>query len=64
MDKFYKLKKDYHDLHDHLTSILTENMDLKEQMEEKQRKSIFSEKNISNNVLLIRIIFADILSFL
>ena len=29
MDKFYQLKKEYHDLRDHLTSILTENMELK-----------------------------------
>jgi predicted nuclease with TOPRIM domain len=42
MDKFYQLKKDYHDLRDHLTSILTENIQLKEQMEEKQAKSLFS----------------------
>ena len=29
MDKYYQLKKEYHDLRDHLTSILTENIELK-----------------------------------
>jgi len=26
MDKYYHLKKEYHDLHDHLTAILSENI--------------------------------------
>lgn len=42
MDKYYQIKKEYRDLHDHLTSILSENIELKEKLDEKQKKTIYS----------------------
>ena len=64
MDNYYKLKKEYHDLHDHLTSILKENIELKEELEDKQRKSLLSDKSVQNNGQLIRLILGEVMTIL
>lgn len=62
MDKYYQLKKEYHDLHDHLTSILKENIEMKDQIDDKHRKSLLSDKSLQGNANLLKLVLAEILT--
>jgi hypothetical protein len=64
MDKYYHLKREYHDLRDHLTAILSENIQLKDQLQDKQHKLLLSDKSLTNNSYLIRMIYAEVLDAL
>jgi predicted nuclease with TOPRIM domain len=64
MDNYYHLKKEYHDLRDHLTSILSENIELKDQLEDKQRKLLLNDKSLTNNAYLIRMVYGEVISIL
>ena len=64
MDKYYHLKKEYHDLHDHLTAILSENIELRDQLDDKQRRLLLTDKSVNNNAYLIKMVYAEVLSTL
>lgn len=59
MDKYYQLKREYHDLHAHLTAILSENIELRDQLDDKQRRLLLTDKSLSNNAYLLRMVYAE-----
>jgi uncharacterized protein (DUF2461 family) len=62
MDKYYHLKHEYHDLHDHLTAILSENIDLRDQLDDKQRRLLLTDKSLSSNAYLLRMVYGEVLA--
>jgi hypothetical protein len=45
-----------------LTSILKENIDLQEQLEDKKKRYSFSEKSLQDNAYLIKMIIGELMS--